>query len=410
MLRCMVTDLDEKKIAQYGDYTEKLDDIVFQEKIYHRSPDANETEVLGSLHYIISRASLDARQNQIFSLALLTIVLLLGVTTFTVYGAYHFIITRPLQTIITTIDQIVVGDLSHRVPLLPQREFRNLAEAFNSMTTQLQEKYNTIAEKTRTLEMTVEALEISRNKAEEANKTKSQFLANISHELRTPLNAIIGYGEILIEEMNEMNSEEVLGDLRKITSSGEHLLGLINDVLDISKIEAGEVEFHIEKFKISTLIEDVKTIVEKAVNKKENKLEIIKGEELQVMESDITKVRQIFVNLLGNAAKFTEKGTITLEVEEEEKNGERYYIFSIKDTGIGMSEEQMRKIFKPFTQADSSTTRRFGGFGLGLTITKEFCELLGGDVGVTSEIGVGSVFTVRLPAQSRAGASLQKTG
>ncbi|MDM8547781.1 response regulator [Candidatus Venteria ishoeyi] len=243
-----------------------------------------------------------------------------------------------------------------------------------------------------------EALLKAKESAEQANRVKSAFLANMSHELRTPLNAVIGYSEMLAEDLDDMGHNELVPDARKIYSSGRHLLGLINDVLDISKIEAGKMDLYNETFEISHLINEVTNTVTPLIEKKNNSLEVVQHTDANAIHADLTKVRQILFNLLSNAAKFTEDGLIRFEITQQEQEGKEWIQFLIKDQGIGMTPKQISKLFQPFTQADTSTTRKYGGTGLGLTITKRFAEMMGGRVTVDSTPGTGSCFTVNLPA------------
>jgi PAS domain S-box-containing protein len=240
----------------------------------------------------------------------------------------------------------------------------------------------------------------ARRQAEEANHSKSAFLANMSHELRTPLNAIMGYSELLMEDVTELDQTAFIPDLEKIRTAGEHLLVLINEVLDLSKIEAGRMEVHVEEFDVPTLVYEIVGTIQPLVARNSNTLDVELDPRLSVMKSDQMKVRQAIHNLLSNAAKFTQDGRITLEAVQESASGgsgQDWVLFRVRDTGIGMTPEETDKLFQPFVQADSSTTRRFGGTGLGLAITKRFCELMGGTIASESVYGQGSTFTIRLP-------------
>lgn len=280
-----------------------------------------------------------------------------------------------------------------------------LAEYNSTLEQKIEERTAELEQATQTaLEASVEA--------ERANQAKSAFLASMSHELRTPLNAIIGYSEMLQEEALDMGYDDLLPDLQKISFSGKHLLALINDILDLSKIEAGKMELYLETFELTNLIGEVENTVAPLVQQKSNKLEIIYSDDIGLMKADLTKVRQSLLNLLSNASKFTEHGTIRLEVrreardeggrmndESERATSQPFIIFRVSDTGIGMSAEQVARLFQAFTQADSSTTRKYGGTGLGLAITRRFCQMMGGDISVESEPGQGSTFTIWLPAE-----------
>jgi signal transduction histidine kinase/CheY-like chemotaxis protein/ligand-binding sensor domain-containing protein len=235
----------------------------------------------------------------------------------------------------------------------------------------------------------------SKKSAEAANSAKSTFLANMSHELRTPLNAIIGYSEMLIEDAEDEN-EDFIPDLDKINSSGKHLLGLINDILDLSKVESGKMELFLEEFNLEKVVNDIKSTIMPLVDKNNNKLEITFETDVRKMTADITKLNQILLNLLSNSSKFTKEGQILIKIEDS-KIIDKALDFSVSDSGIGMTAEQVDKVFKPFTQADEKTTRKFGGTGLGLTITKMFAEMMGGEINLKSKEGEGTTFTVTIP-------------
>ncbi len=239
--------------------------------------------------------------------------------------------------------------------------------------------------------------------AEDANRAKSSFLANMSHELRTPLNAIIGYSEILQEDAQEASLQGFLSDLKRIQAAGKHLLGLINDILDLSKIEAGRMELHIENFDLSRLIQETAETIRPMAAKNGNSLELDGVEHLGSMRADQTRVRQVLYNLVSNACKFTQKGTIRLEGDRWEAEGREWVQIRVKDTGIGLSPEQSAKLFKEFTQADTSTTRKYGGTGLGLAISRRVCQMMGGSIAVESRLGEGSVFTIHLPGDAKSG-------
>jgi len=292
-------------------------------------------------------------------------------------------------------------------------EIGRLIDGFNTMLSEIQQRDTALQStngelKTRTQELEEEVFQRkqaqeellnAKHAAEDANRAKSTFLANMSHELRTPLNAIIGYSEMLEEETRDSGKVENVQDLKKIQTAGKHLLSLINDVLDLSKIEAGKMGLHLETFDVSQVIEEMITTLQPAAAKNANSIHVHLAENLSVMRADITKVRQILFNLLSNACKFTDHGTISVDVDQI-KVEERVWIqFRVSDTGIGISAKQKENLFHEFAQADASIARKYGGTGLGLAITHRFVQLMKGQINVESEPGQGAIFTVQLPAQ-----------
>ncbi len=260
-----------------------------------------------------------------------------------------------------------------------------------------------LEEANRTLEAKVSERTVELHKAmraaRDANQAKSSFLAKMSHELRTPMNAIIGYSEMLIEDANDRDDSSGANDLRKILSAGRHLLGLINDVLDLSKIEAGKMDLYLESFDLHKLVYDVIPTAQPLIDRNKNQLKVDCAEDVGMVRADATKLRQILLNLLSNASKFTDEGVITLQVKRDRGVPRERVTLKVRDTGIGMTPEQQAKLFQVFSQADSSTSAKFGGTGLGLAISRQFARLMGGDIVVESVMGEGSVFIVTIPAE-----------
>jgi PAS domain S-box-containing protein len=267
------------------------------------------------------------------------------------------------------------------------------------------------------LKQAKEAAEEARSAADEANKAKSQFLASMSHELRTPLNAIIGYSEMVGEELEDLGAAQLKPDLDKVIAAAKHQLGLVNDILDLSKIESGKMTLLLDEFDVARLVHEVAATVQPLIAKNANKLEVVCPADLGTMQADQTKVRQVLFNLLSNAAKFTERGCIRLEVERESSRARESVDplqgsaetratggsirFCVSDTGIGMTPGQLGRLFQAFEQAEATTSKKYGGTGLGLAISRKFCRLMDGDIDVTSESGKGSTFTVTLPLEVR---------
>jgi signal transduction histidine kinase/CheY-like chemotaxis protein len=323
-------------------------------------------------------------------------------------------ISRPILQLEDTI-RMVSADKNYEIRAVNTYgdEIGRLMDGFNNMLAEIQQRDTALLNANDQLHARTEELERevaqreqaqeellkAKHAAEDASRAKSAFVANMSHELRTPLNAIIGYSEMLEEETRESGNSEVIQDLQKIQTAGKHLLSLINDVLDLSKIEAGKMTLHLETFDVVPMIRQIVSTLERAAVKNANIIKVHIDDGVGTMRADVTKVRQILFNLVSNACKFTDSGTISISVQPMTSEGEEWIRFQVTDTGIGITPKQRQQLFQEFAQADTSISRKYGGTGLGLAISHRFVQMMSGQIQVDSDPGQGSTFTVLLPVE-----------
>lgn len=355
-----------------------------------RAPILSQGEKIGTIGIGLSKqrvlAEHNALRNQIIIGSTLLFILLSGIIVI----ALRHVAIRPLINLKKGLHSVADGDLDHKINILNNDEIGDLTKSFNKMVDKLNE---TISEK-KFAEDKTEELKILRDQAVQANEAKNNFLANMSHELRTPLNAIIGYSEILIEDFKETETAE---DLDRIYKSAIHLLAIISEILDLSKIDAGKIEKHETSFEISALLKDLEKTVQPMLLSNNNSLAVDCSKDIGFIHTDLTKLRQVLLNLLSNACKFTHEGAITLVAELHTQNNIDYILFKVKDSGIGILPHDLDKIFEPFVQADNSATRKYGGTGLGLAICQKITNMLGGTIDVFSQPDRGSTFVLELP-------------
>ena len=332
------------------------------------------------------------QRSRVFALSIA--VLLFGLAL-----VYLFrVVVGPVRRLTAVAERIGSGDLAARAAVETHDEIGTLAGTINEMGAKLSQTLQALMAAKEDAEAAKEDAEAAKEEAEEANRSKSAFLANMSHELRTPLNAVIGITEMLEEDAQDLGQDDFIDPLHRIRGAGNHLLQLINEILDLSKIEAGKLDLEYEEIDLKSLIDEIAMTAAPLADKNGNRLEICCPGDIGRMRTDVTRLRQVMLNLLSNACKFTKNGRVGLDVASDADQ----LVFAVTDTGIGMTQEQMGKLFQEFRQADSSTTRKYGGTGLGLAISRRLCRLMGGDVTVTSTPDVGSTFTARLPRRDRA--------
>ncbi len=365
------------------------------------APDDPGPELLG---YVEVELGKEALNRTIVSIFISNIAISLALAGVLLLVLRHITarLTRPLDTLSHIMSEAENGNHStraddHKGP----QEVAVIAHAFNRMMDTLAERDRELRQQNVLLEQRVNErtteLAVARDEALHASKTKSEFLANMSHELRTPLNAIIGYSELLEEEFADIDDPAITDDLKRISGAGKHLLTLINDILDLSKIEAGKMELELSKVEVCTLIEEVISTVQPLAKQNGNRLSVNCQAEVTTLHSDPLRLKQVLLNLLSNACKFTENGRVDLDIQTVRQNHRPWVEFAIRDTGIGLTAEQIGQLFQDFVQVDSSPTRKYGGTGLGLVISRRICQMMGGDISIKSTPGEGSVFTIRLP-------------
>jgi signal transduction histidine kinase len=370
-------------------HSEPLAEQVLQHMLPRLQQDEKDRVAAAGTHfYDVARLT-----DRVTVLIFLTSGVLGGLLAFSV--SRHF--TRCIGGLKTGADALGAGNLDHRILLSSRDELGDLADTFNGMAARLREAHDELTHANVELERRHLEQQALMEAAESASLAKTQFLANMSHELRTPMNAIIGYSEMLTEEAEDLGVGKLIPDLNKISGAGKHLLSLVTDLLDLSKVEVGKMEINLEWFDIREMLNDVTATMLPVARKNGNDLVSDIDPALGRMQADPTKVRQALFNLLGNACKFTRNGHVELRATREVLATGPWVRFRVIDSGIGMTPDQARKVFEPFTQADASTSRKYGGTGLGLTISRRFCELMGGSVHVESELGKGTTFTIRLP-------------
>ncbi|MFV2058582.1 MAG: ATP-binding protein, partial [Thiohalomonadales bacterium] len=375
--------------------------------LWKEIPISNATGNMGRLAINFSRSGLIGANHAALNAG--GKVAMLGMIMIAFIGlAVGILLTRRLEKIKIAVQHYDEGEFSFRANLhgndeisVMSRSFDHMADKIEQDFAQLQEREEALKLSQSSLEKKVEVrtqeLQIARDHAMQCSHAKSAFLANMSHELRTPLHAIIGYGELLGETINESNYNELVPDISKIQSAGRHLLALINEILDLSKIEAGKRDVNILEFGLFEVVTQIVDNVRPILLKNDNQFSCDFSDDAAIMVSDPTIVHQALLNLLGNAAKFTQGGKVHLTVGSYQQDDRAWVKFSVADNGIGISKNKLVDLFLDFTQADSSLTRKYGGTGLGLAISRRVCLLLGGDISVASQLNEGSEFTMTLP-------------
>ncbi|MCG8350370.1 MAG: ATP-binding protein [Chloroflexales bacterium] len=347
-------------------------------------------ERLGAVSVCLSTTQLQAKMAAVSFQGLGVALVAIAIGSLVALALLQRWMVRPIKVLSRAANRVAAGNLDQTLQVSSRDEIGNLQAVFNQMIHDLREQRTAFEQRT--------AAEKARAAAEQANRAKSAFLAAMSHELRTPLTAILGYSELLQIETRDLDLTTIGQDVERIEQAGRHLLHLVDDVLDFTKIEAGKMELVTETFDVSMLVNDVAMISQPLIKKNDNLLEVHCDAELGTMHSDPTKIRQVLLNVLSNAAKFTEHGVISLHVSRDKEANGDWILFQVDDTGVGMSPEQVQGLFQEFGQPSTAMTAKYGGIGLGLAISRRLCWLMGGDMTVVSALDYGSSFTIRLPA------------
>lgn len=358
------------------------EDLVHTEKLVHHD------QAVGILRLFYSKEPIYQELMRDIQLAAILVALTLIAASISAFMALSIIVSNPLEKFLRTIQKSESGSMRTLVQLSSNDEIGRVVDEYNHLVELEREHIN--------------ALENAREIAEAATRTKSQFLATMSHELRTPLNAVIGISEMLLEDVEENKDEEYIEPLTRVSRAGKHLLSLINEILDLSKIEAGKMELRPEHVQLKELVDDVLLTSQSLAENKGNKFIVNNHSNLASIFVDPTRLRQIILNLISNACKFTENGEIIFAVTTKEIDDTDWFEFKILDNGIGIESDKTELLFEEFTQADNTTTRKYGGTGLGLAICRRLCEMMGGTISVLSEPGVGTEFTFLLPSVGNA--------
>lgn len=358
------------------------------EKLVHTEKLVHHGQVVGIINLFYSRDTIYQELKRDIGLASFLVILTLIVASIAAYLALSTIVGKPLDKFMRAIKTSKVGHKRSIVQISSNDEIGHVVEEYNSLVAIEREHIN--------------ELENAREKAEAATRTKSQFLATMSHELRTPLNAVIGISEMLLEDAQDNKDEEYIEPLSRVSRAGKHLLSLINEILDLSKIEAGKMDLMPEHIQLNDFLQEVYLTSIALGKSKDNNIIFNSKSNLGSIFADPTRLRQIILNLISNACKFTECGEITISAQAKEIDDVDWYEFKVSDTGIGMEQSHTETLFEEFTQADNTTTRKFGGTGLGLAICRKLCNMMGGSISVKSEPGVGTEFTFLLPSIGKA--------